>query len=166
MLFHDDVVAHRKTEPGSFASRFGRKKGVEYLFLYLGSNPDAIVADADFDSITETFRCCPQRRLEPVAGPSCTFGRSIKSVGDQVEQDAGDFLRKRFDRASCRIEFALQSNIETRLLGARTAIGEIKAFLNKRVDFDLPMLAGTLARMKEHVPDDGVGALAVLHDFL
>ena len=108
MLFHDDVVAHRKTEPGSFASRFGRKKRVEYFLHYLWSNSYAIVADADFDLITEIFRCDPQRRLEPVAGPSCTFGRSIKSAGNQVEQDAGDFLRKRFDRASPRVEVSLQ----------------------------------------------------------
>ena len=33
-----------------------------------------------------------------------------------------------------------------------------------RVDVGRPTLAGTLARMQQHVLDDGVGALAVLHD--
>ena len=35
-----------------------------------------------------------------------------------------------------------------------------------RVDVGRPMLAGPLARMQQHVLDDGVGALAMLHDFL
>jgi hypothetical protein len=42
-------------------------------------------------------------------------------------------------------------------------IGEVEAFLDKGVDIDGPVLAGVLARMQQHVLDDGIGALAVLH---
>src|SRR4051794_23509442 len=52
MLFHHDVVAHRQPEPGALASRFGRKKGIEYLLFYLRRNSHAIVADADFYFVT------------------------------------------------------------------------------------------------------------------
>ena len=43
-------------------------------------------------------------------------------------------------------------------------IGEIEALIEKRIDIRRPVLAGTLARMQQHVLDDGVGALAVLDD--
>src|SRR5436190_10693938 len=52
MLFHHDVVAHRQAKPGALASRFGRRKGIEYLLFYLRRNSHAIVADADFDLMT------------------------------------------------------------------------------------------------------------------
>ena len=42
-------------------------------------------------------------------------------------------------------------------------IGEIEALLDESVDVDRPMLAGPLSRMQQHVLDDCVGALAVLH---
>ena len=42
-------------------------------------------------------------------------------------------------------------------------IGEIEAFIDQGIDVDRPVLAGTLARMQQHVLDDRVGALAVLH---
>ena len=56
VLFHHDVVAHRKTEPGSFACGFSRKEGIEYLLLYLRRNSHAIVTDADFHFISAIFR--------------------------------------------------------------------------------------------------------------
>ncbi len=58
----------------------------------------------------------------------------------------------------------LQRDVEAGLLGARAVIGEVEAFLDQRIDIGRPVLAGALARMQQHVLDDGVGALAVLHD--
>ena len=45
-------------------------------------------------------------------------------------------------------------------------IGEIEALLDEGVDIDGPMLARAFARVQQHVLDDGVGALAVLHDLV
>ena len=43
-------------------------------------------------------------------------------------------------------------------------IGQIQALLDNRVDVDRTMLAGSRAGMQQHVLDDGIGTLAVLHD--
>src|SRR5665213_2955141 len=53
VLFHDDVVTHRQSEPGAFTRRLGRKERVEHLFLHLGRNAGAVVANPDFDMVTE-----------------------------------------------------------------------------------------------------------------
>ena len=42
-------------------------------------------------------------------------------------------------------------------------IGEIEAFIDDSVDVDRPALAGAFARMQQHVLDDRVGTLAMLH---
>ena len=60
----------------------------------------------------------------------------------------------------------LQGDIEALLLGPRAVIGEIEALLDQGIDIDRPVLAGALTRMQQHVLDDGVGALAVLHDLV
>ena len=70
---------------------------------------------------------------------------------------------KQFGLAGGRIERPLQPDLEFLLLGPRAVIGEIEAFLDERVEIDRPALAGTFARMQQHVLDDRVGALAVLH---
>ena len=73
---------------------------------------------------------------------------------------------KQVDLAGGRIERPLQRDVEALLLGPRAVIGEIEAFLDKGIDIDRPVLAGALARMQQHVLDDRVGALAVLHDLV
>ena len=42
-------------------------------------------------------------------------------------------------------------------------IGKIEALREQRVEIDRPPLAGAFARMQQHVLDDRVGALAMLH---
>ena len=66
--------------------------------------------------------------------------------------------------AGVGIEARSQRDVEARLLGARAVIGEVEALLDQGVDVDRPLLARALARMQQHVLDDGIGALAVLHD--
>ena len=60
----------------------------------------------------------------------------------------------------------LQRDIEALLLGPRAVIGEIEAFFDQGVDIDEPVLTRTFARVQQHVLDDGIGALAVLHDLV
>ena len=43
-------------------------------------------------------------------------------------------------------------------------VSEVETFLDDAIDVDQPMLARALARMQQHVFDDRVGTLAVLHD--
>ena len=45
-------------------------------------------------------------------------------------------------------------------------IGEIEALLDQGVDIDGPVFSRPLPRVQQHVLDDRVGALAVLHDLV
>ena len=45
-------------------------------------------------------------------------------------------------------------------------IGKIEALLDEGVGIDQPMFARSLARVQQHVLDDGVRALAVLNDLV
>lgn len=37
VLFHDEIVAYRNTEPGTFTRRFGRVERIEYIFCLFES---------------------------------------------------------------------------------------------------------------------------------
>ena len=67
---------------------------------------------------------------------------------------------------SGRIEGPLQGDIEALLFGPRPVIGEIEALLDEGIDIDGPVFAGAFARVQQHVLDDGIGTLAVLHDLV
>ena len=45
-------------------------------------------------------------------------------------------------------------------------IGKVEAFLDEGVDIDKPVLTRAFARVQQHVLDDGIGTLAVLHDLV
>src|ERR1700726_1439507 len=60
VLFYDDVVAHRKSEPGSFARGLGREERVEHLLPYVGGDSGAVIANPDFHAVAEI----PGRRAE------------------------------------------------------------------------------------------------------
>src|SRR6266851_2264102 len=63
MLFHDDVVAHRKAKTGAFAGRLGRKERIEHLFLHLGRDADTVITNADFHRIPEISCGCTEARF-------------------------------------------------------------------------------------------------------
>ena len=43
---------------------------------------------------------------------------------------------------------------------------EVITLLDQGIDVHLPMLAGALARVQQHVLDDGIGTPAMLHDLV
>src|SRR5262245_20544669 len=45
-------------------------------------------------------------------------------------------------------------------------IGEIKAFLDNRIDINRPVFSGALARVEKHVLDDRISSLAMLYDLI
>ena len=73
-------------------------------------------------------------------------------------------MREKHGLACGRIKGALQSDIESRFLGPRSVIGQIEALLDEGVDIDTPGLSRSMARVQQHVFDDAIRALAVLHD--
>ena len=53
MLLDDDVVADRQAKSRALAGGLGREERIEHLFLHLGRNAGAVVADRDFDPVAE-----------------------------------------------------------------------------------------------------------------
>src|SRR5258707_2054605 len=84
MLFHHDVVAHRQAKSGALAGRFGGEKGIEHLLLYFQRDSGAVVANPDFDLVTEAFCGRAQRRLETVPARFLALGGGGKTALDQV----------------------------------------------------------------------------------
>ena len=77
-----------------------------------------------------------------------------------------DLLREQIDLTGGGVKGPLQRDIEALLLGPRPVIGEIEALLDQGVDIDRPVLPGALTGMQQHVLDDRIRALAVLHDLV
>ena len=86
----------------------------------------------------------------------------MEAVGDQVQQHAHELLRVELDLADRRIELLLQRDVEAGLLRPSPVIGQVQALLDAGVEVHLEPLAAALARVKQHVLDDAVGATAVL----
>src|SRR5262245_1657882 len=51
VLLGYDLVADRQSEPGALAGRLGREERLEQFLLVFLRNPDAIVTNADLDSV-------------------------------------------------------------------------------------------------------------------
>src|SRR5258706_15905205 len=85
VLFHDDVMAHRKAKPGPFTRRLRREERIEHLFLHLGRNAGAVVANADLHGVTEISRGCTEDRIKTgTAILRLAFGYRIESIRDQI----------------------------------------------------------------------------------
>ena len=67
MLLDDDIVTDREPEPGTLTRRFRREEGIEYLFLDLGRNADAVIANRDLYAIAEVLRRGSEGWLIPFA---------------------------------------------------------------------------------------------------
>src|SRR5271165_5146986 len=160
VLLHNDVVADRQAEPGALAGRLGGEKRLEQFVPDVGRNPNAVVADADLDRVTEIARRHLQRRAEVRCDTvALAFGRRVKAVCEQVEENAGDVLRDYFDRGNRRLEIAFERDVELLVLGAGAVIGKVERLLDQIVEVDHAMLAALAARMLEHALDDAVGRL-------
>jgi hypothetical protein len=68
--------------------------------------------------------------------------------------------------ASSGIKRLFHHDIKILFLSPRAMIGEIEAILDETVDIHRPALPGALARMQQHVFDDRIRTLAVLHDLV
>src|ERR1700682_5046579 len=167
MLFNYDIVTQRKTETGSLAGGFCRKERIEHLFLYLGRNAGAVVADSNFDAVTEVLG---RDREDGLVTASLHFRfalrRRVEAVRHQVKQHPRNLLREKIDLARGRIKGALQGDIKSLFFGARSVIGQIEALLDDSIDIVRPVLSRSMARVQQHVFDDRIRALAVLHDLV
>src|SRR3954451_16610705 len=108
VLLDDDVEAQRKPETGAFARRFSSEEWVEHLLSHLGRNARAVVANSDFDAVTEVSGRGGKRRLITIEAIFRLFQCGIETVRDQVEQHARDLLRQQFGFPGGGIEILLQ----------------------------------------------------------
>src|SRR6202165_5415848 len=66
VLFYDDVVAHRQAKPGTFAGRLSREEWVENFLLDAFRDAGPVVANADFNLVSEVLRRSGKHWLEAV----------------------------------------------------------------------------------------------------
>src|ERR1700677_1603987 len=93
----------------SWLIELGCKERVEHLFLYFTRDSGAVVADADFHAVAKIFGRGTERRLEIwVTILRLALSRGIESVREQVEEGAGDFLRKQLYSPSAGVEVTLK----------------------------------------------------------
>jgi hypothetical protein len=164
MLLDDDVVTNGQAQPSPFTGGLCRKERIEHLLLHLGWNAGAVVANPDFDAVTQVLGRGSHGGLVAASIRfRLTLRGCVEPVRDQIEQRPRNLLREQIDLASRRVKGPFQGDREALLLGPCPVIGEIEALIDQGVDIDRPVLSRPLTRMQQHVLDDRVGALAVLH---
>src|SRR5215469_6884104 len=165
MLLGDDVVADRKAEAGALAGWLGREEWLKELVSQFRRDADAVVADADFNGVAEILRRYLQSGLELGVAPlPLALGGGIEAIAEQIEADAGDVLGGKFDRSNFVGKISLQRDVEARILGAATVIGEVQGLLDQAVEIDAAAFAAAATRMFQHALDDAIGAASVLSD--
>jgi hypothetical protein len=85
VLFYDDVVAHRQAKHGTFARRLSREEWVENFLLDPCRDAGSVVANADFNLVSEVLRRSGKHWLEAVTDFRSTFRRGVESVRYQIE---------------------------------------------------------------------------------
>src|SRR5262245_3763642 len=134
-------MANGEAEASPFSGRFGRKEGLKHLFFHVGRYASAVVTDPDFHTITKvSSRGCERRLVVTPIGLRSAPGRSIKAVGNQIKKSPPDVLRKNVCPTGRWIKGLRELDLKTLRLGPRSMPGKIKAFLNKRIDINHPML--------------------------
>ena len=118
MLLRHDVIADRQAKASAFTSRLGREERLKEPVAVFGRDAGAVVADTDFNRVTEIPRRYLQSGLELGVAPlSLALGGGIEAIAEQVEADAGDVLGHKFDWGDGFDKISLQSDVEALILG-------------------------------------------------
>src|SRR5262249_50744010 len=105
MLLDNDVMTDREAQSSPFSGRLGREERIENSFLHMGRNTAAVVANSDLHLVSKVF--CRRQKcgfVSVVGGKSFAHRRSVKTVGDEVEKNARDFLRKHVNLPRIRVK--------------------------------------------------------------
>jgi hypothetical protein len=60
--------------------------------------------------------------------------QGCRPLRSQVQEYAGDLLRRQLDRCDGGVEIAFQGDIDVRILGARAVIGEVERLVDQSID--------------------------------
>src|SRR6516164_7208379 len=123
-------MAQGQPEPSTFTSRLCREEWVENLLLDVRRDARTIVADADFDPVAEISCDRRQLRFKAIARLPCALACGVKPVRDQVQKHPGDLLRVDVGSPDCRIEIALQRDVEALFLCTGSMVGEVEALVD------------------------------------
>src|SRR5262249_45817 len=135
--------------------------------FYIRRHTGAVVADANLYTIAKAFGRGRERRLVVSTtnlrpAPGCR----IEAVCNHIQKSAPNVLRENVCSTGSRIKGLLDFDFKTLRLGPRSVPCEIEAFLNQRIDINHPMLTGALARVLQHILDNGIRAFAMMHDLV
>jgi hypothetical protein len=78
VLLDDDVVADGEAKSRAFPGRFGREERVEHLFFHVRRDAGAVIANPDFNLITEVLCGGRKSRLVVVANRPSSKVRPIR----------------------------------------------------------------------------------------
>jgi hypothetical protein len=106
---------------------FGGEEWVEYFVLDPFRDAGAVIANTDFDLVSEVLRHSRNPWLEAVTSFRFAFGCGIESVRYQIEQDSGELLRINVSHAGGGIKIAFQSDTEAGLFCSGAVMSEIQA---------------------------------------
>ena len=85
VLLCDNVVAHRQAKPRTFTGWLSREEWVENSLLDPFRDAGPVVANADFNLVSEVLRRSGKHWLEAVTDFRSTFRRGVESVRYQIE---------------------------------------------------------------------------------
>src|SRR5215469_4561585 len=141
MLLDDDVVADGEAKSCALTGRFGCEERLEHLFFHFWRDTGAVVADSDFHTIAKVLGRGRESRLVVATVSLCyASGRSVEAIYNQIKKGPPNVLRENICPTGGRIKGLFELHLKTLRLGARSVPCEIKAFLNKRIDINHPML--------------------------
>src|SRR6202161_152582 len=99
MLFGDDFIADRQSEPGALATRLCGEKRLEELVPDLGGNAVSVVTHPHLNSCPKIAWGHGQRRFElPVVCLSPALVRGVEGIAEEIEEHARDILRHKRDQ--------------------------------------------------------------------
>ena len=166
MLFGDDFIADRQSEPGALATRFCGEKRLEELVPDLGRNAAAVVAHPHLNGFAKIVRghrqCWSEVRTIHL---SLAFIRGVEGIAEEIEEHARHILRHKRDRRDIFAVGSFYRHVEVLILSAGAVIGEIERLFDQPVEVDVLSIAAAAAGMRQHPFDDIVGAFSVLDDF-
>jgi hypothetical protein len=102
MLFHDNVVAYGKPQPGSLAGRLGREERVEHFLLHSGRDAGPIVADANFNIFATVPRPSAQHGAPSFWRVTPCLPRKVELPSDRRTADRSKGVRPNNPQAASR----------------------------------------------------------------
>src|SRR5688572_15686431 len=112
MLLDDNVVAQGEAEAGPLPGRLGGEKRIEHPIAHLRRNADPVVSDPDLNGVAEVSGRSGKRWfITRAVSLRFALRSGVETVGYQVQEHPGDFLREKIDFTRCGVQRLLQRDV-------------------------------------------------------